>query len=404
VLKVKEVDDNQTITIILLVGLLVGILISLFRIAFGAPSPSESLLLSTLLTVFSILGSWIVSKHYSEHDFNKSLRLFALKAAEKVTNLSKELDRLSAVLQDELKDEDYDSPQEALLAKTIRMEGAIHIVRTLKSVNDGSLSDWQGVIGEEITAKLEDQEQREETLRELFERFESLQSKQPELRETIQEDEQTAKLRAEVDSIRDDLRMLVGQVSGLPVRSHRIKNSKLPIQRNCPVCSELLTYRQKQRPTSVKPVKCTNCGASLYSRQVDGEYVLKQRSPLIEEVECPVCNSKIQVKIDPVPGAIQDIDCGSCKSPIRAIRRENGVKGKVREIQASPSKMVEERIREAMGPQPWPPGRARTVANQLGLPLPTVSGIIKSLIDQGIFKVQIDGKLYSRDVAGSGQT
>jgi hypothetical protein len=403
VLKVKEVDDNRTITVILLVGLLVGILICLIRIAFGAPSPSESLLLSALLTFFSILGSWIVSKHYSEHDFNKSLRLFALKAAEKVTNLSKELDRLSVVLQEEIKDEDYDSPQEAVLAKTIRMEGAIHIVRTLKSVNDGSLSDWQGVIGEEITAKLEDQEQREETLRELFERFESLQSKQPELPETIQEDEQTAKLRAEVDSIRDDLRMLVGQVSGLPVRSYRVKSSKLPIQKNCPVCSEMLSYRQKQRPTSVRPVKCTNCGASLYSRQVDGEYVLKQRAPLTEEVECPVCNNKIQVNLDPVPGAIQDSECSSCKTPMRAIRRENGVKLKVKEAQAAPSKIVEERIREAMGPQPWQPGRARTVADQLGLPLPTVSRTIKSLIEQGTFKVQIDGKLYSPDAASPDQ-
>lgn len=402
-LKVKEVDDNRAMTLILLGGLLVGILICLLRIAFSAPSPSESVMLSALLTVFSILGSWIVSKHYSEHDFNKSLRLFALKAAEKVTNLSKELDRLSAVLQEELKDEDYDSPQEALLAKTLRMEGAIHIIGTLKSVNDGSLSDWQGVIGAEITAKLEDQEQREETLRELLDRFESLQSKQPEIRETTQEDEETTKLRAEVESIRDDLRLLVGQVSGLPVRAHRAKSGKMPIQRNCPVCSQLLTYRQKQRPTSVKPVKCTNCGASLYSRQVDGEYVLRQRAPLNEEVECPVCNNKNQVTLDPVPGAIQDIDCGSCKSPIRAIRRENGVKAKVKEAEIAPSKIVEGRVGEAMGPQPWPPGRARAVADQLGLPLPTVSRTIKSLIEQGIFKVQIDGKLYSPEPAGPAQ-
>ena len=105
----------------------------------------------------------------------------------------------------------------------------------------------------------------------------------------------------------------------------------------------MITYRQKQRPTSVKPVKCTNCGASLYSRQVDGEYVLKQRAPLSEEVECPVCNSKTQVSLDPVLGAIQDVDCISCKTPIRAIRRENGVKSRVKEVQAAPSKIVEER-------------------------------------------------------------
>jgi hypothetical protein len=128
----------------LIVAMLVGIGVCLWRITAAAPTPNEALLLSLFLTLLSILGSWIVSRYYSESSFNKSLRIFALKAAEKVTNLSNELDRLSAFVQQELKDNEYESPAEALLAKSIRFEGVIHIINTLKSVNDRSLSDWQG--------------------------------------------------------------------------------------------------------------------------------------------------------------------------------------------------------------------------------------------------------------------
>ena len=82
---------------------------------------------------------------------------FALKAAEKVDNLSQELDRLTAYLQQELTDAAGGAPQaatpEALRLKDARIESAIHIIGTLKSVNDRSLSDWQGVIGDELDTR-----------------------------------------------------------------------------------------------------------------------------------------------------------------------------------------------------------------------------------------------------------
>ncbi len=100
-------SKNRWLTGTLIVVLLAGITICLWRITTAAPTPNEALLLSLFLTFLSILGSWIVSRYYSESSYNKSLRVFALKAAEKVTNLSNELDRLSAFIQQELKDNEY---------------------------------------------------------------------------------------------------------------------------------------------------------------------------------------------------------------------------------------------------------------------------------------------------------
>lgn len=166
--------NSRWSTIILLLGMIVGVFICIWIIAKGGTTSSEGLLLSVVLTILSIIGSWIASRFYAEESFNKNLRIFALKAAEKVTNLSNELDRLSVFLQQELKSTEYESPSQSLLAKDLRIEGAVHILHTLKSVNDKSLSDWQGVIGEEIIAQREEQEEREEYLRELLARFESI--------------------------------------------------------------------------------------------------------------------------------------------------------------------------------------------------------------------------------------
>lgn len=390
---------NHGLTIVLIVGLLVGVLICLYRISSGSPTPSETLLLSELLTLFSILGSWIASRYYSEFDFNRNLRLFAHKAAEKVTNLSKELDRLSAVLQDELKAEQYATSGEALLARSIRIEDAIHIIRTLKSVNDGSLSDWQGVIGEELSAKLEEKEKREQSLRQLLERFESLEEVEPSLAPEADEGGETTKLRSEVNSIREDLRTLAGQVSGLPIRQPRARPGRQLVEAKCPLCSEIIRYRIKERQGAIKPVKCVHCGASLYSRQLDGEVILRQRVPSHEVVICPVCAEKLDVMLDPVPGASQDLACPKCKNALKAIRKQQGVRVKVHEAGEKPSEVTEQRVKEAMGPQPWPPGKARAVSEELGLPVQVVSSIVKQLIDRGEFKVQVNGRLYVPDDA-----
>ena len=86
----------------------------------------ESLLFSVLLTIASVLGSGIVTKYYADFS-NDNLRFFALKAAEKVTNLSNELNKLTLYLHEELETSpsDYKGPSEALLAKELKIEFAI---------------------------------------------------------------------------------------------------------------------------------------------------------------------------------------------------------------------------------------------------------------------------------------
>lgn len=79
-----------------LLALASGVAMCFWALHGGGNIPRESILLSLFLTLLSVAASWIASRYYADYPFNKNLRTFALKAAEKVNNLALELDRLPA--------------------------------------------------------------------------------------------------------------------------------------------------------------------------------------------------------------------------------------------------------------------------------------------------------------------
>lgn len=385
---------------LLLAGSVIGTFSSLWIIATGEPSSKEVLLLGVVLTISSMLGSWVASRFYAESSFNENLKLFALKAAEKVDNLSKELDRLSVFLQQELDSPDYANPAEKLLARELRMEGAIHIINTLKSVNDRSLSDWEGVIGKELDEKREQQQEREEELRGLLERVETLYASR--LNDpTAQAVSTDMALRNEINAIRAELRVLTSQISGVPVR--RPRPDSQTIEFPCPSCAKPVRFRQRPKPLSIKARTCTNCGARLYSRFEDTAFVLRLREPLREQITCPRCTESGQVAVDPVPGSALRLPCATCGAELNITRSAQGVSVRVLETRqqvAAPALGVEltdailSQVEQAMPPQPWPKGAAKNAARALNLPLSIVSRAITELIRRRRFKPQLDGKLY----------
>ncbi len=385
----------------LLISLAVGIIVCLIAIALRSWTATESLLLSMLLTVLSILASWLASRYYSEVSFNDRLRVFALKAAEKVNNLSNELDRLSVFLEQELKADDYPSNEQAMLARAIRIESAIHIIHTLKSVNDRSLSDWQGVIGDEINAQREEREELEEDLRELVDRVESLDSAHLEDLVSTQ-GENTAALQAEVEAIKGELRLLVSQVSGVPVRRAKVPaTNRHTIELRCPKCEGAVRYRQRPKVGTSKAVRCSSCGVGLVS-SFDGEsFSLQVRRSVAERVNCPACTCDFVTDVDIMPGTASEATCPSCGVRVRVLRTQTGVSTKPGSAPLTDSAILNEefivRVKDLMPAQPWPKGITKTVAAGLGVPVGQVSRAIEELQRRGVFQVQFDGQLYVPD-------
>jgi len=322
------------------------------------------------------------------------LRTYALKAAEKVTNLSNELTRLSGFLQQELDYTEYNSVEQEWQAKEERLESAIHIINTLKPVNDASLSDWQGVIGEELDEQREEKREREEELRHVIGRTEAFLA--AEVADIRHKQDTTEEMRCEIDSLRRDLRLMLSNLSGIPVPRTRVPKIRNRVELPFPSCGTVVKYSQRPKPKSTKGLKCSSCGARLISRcSQDKTHTLELWQPRLEKFPCPVCGAGCKLELDPLPGAISRGECPNCHGGVRIVRAGEGVR--VYGTAESHPRLTEDIInlvREKLPEQPWPTGIHAKVACELQLSRRVVSEAIQELIRRGEFLAQIGGILY----------
>jgi DNA-directed RNA polymerase subunit RPC12/RpoP len=313
---------------------------------------------------------------------------------------------LIAFLQQEIELED-DGGHEGLLSKRIKIESAIHMLGTLKSINEGSLSDWQAVIGEEIVEQKEKQEEKEETLREIIEMMRTLPDKVSEDDKNAPDDTVDNDLQKEMASIRNEVRVLASQISGVPIRTTIPKKRRVQVEQKCPKCGILVTYTQKMKGNSTKALNCPHCGVALVSQLKGDSFSLSERTAVAEHVECPNCKSVIAFALDPMVGSSAEIECKKCRATLRATRRATLIRVRFLDSRSgvlSPNQISEDlllRIKEAMGGQPWATGRSRQVAIQLDLPKTVVDRGVQLLISRGDFYVQHNGKLYTQVNGGS---
>jgi hypothetical protein len=399
--------ENKGLVFSLLFAAIVSGVFCLWSINHGAPTAKESLLLAFILTICTTIASLLITQYYAEKSSRRELHTFAKKAAEKVTNLSKQMDVLSASLQQELDDSDYESPKEALLARDMTVESTIRMLGTLKSVNDGSLSDWQGVIGQEITAQRQEREKQEGDLRVIVERLGALGADATKSNGGNREGEDDeGRLRNEVDEIKRDVRVLAAQVGGVPVRRAKARSTKEEIRRNCPNCNASIVYRQRAKPNSFKLVECPQCMKHLYSRFGETGFVLMENKEEALEIQCPGCDSKLPVQLGFALGSSKDVQCAECSRAVQTRRQPGGVS--VAFVDAAHvvasvaiSEDLLQKVTEAMPPQPWPDGAAGVAAKAIGIPKSTMSSAISELIRRGVFRVQVDGQLYAPIISTS---
>lgn len=402
---------SNWLAIVMLVLLVIGVLAVLLILAFSPLTVRETGLLSTILTLLSILTTWIVSHQYSEslhkiaiaeakEAHQENLRTFALKAAEKVTNLSDQLRHLIAFLEDELQSSDYETNQELVNSREQRIESAVHMLAMLKSMNDTSLSDWQGVIGDELEDQREEKAEREQKILDLSERLESvLEGHNQELSHRLGS---ANGFGEQIDLLRDDISRLIAGVSGnRPKLRTKKKATRRDLEVDCLNCGRSIAYRQRSRPNSAKPVSCSHCNASFISRynESDSDFYLQRREDVDESINCPSCDATIDCRLDTFPGSAGIVSCVSCEAQTRIIRESSG-KVRLKALRAPPTPSVElsekliEQVRSLLPEQPWPKYVHKDVANDIGVSNSTIQKAIRILIDRGVFLEQIDGELF----------
>ncbi|MEJ8843968.1 hypothetical protein WG954_16365 [Lacibacter sp. H375] len=408
----------------LLIILSLSIIACLLSVALTDLTPKETTLLGIVLTILSFIASWVVSKYFADRSHKQAieevkeqhlsnLRTYALNAAEKVNNLSNELAKLSVYLQQELEDDDEDlNTEELYLSSYERIESAIHIINTLKSVNDTYLSDWKGVIGEELDEKMEEQQARENDLKQLVERVESVIKAKP--IEQNQNLHDVQNLSKQITDLRKDLNITLNSVSGTFVRTSRTpaRARKEDVKKHCPKCNVSVVYKQRPSQTSFKYISCKNCSSKLSAtwNELDG-FKLEPEIKKQEIYNCPTCKLEIKCELSNFLNSRTQNICNNCKESSQIIRTIKGYtihnipkvsfvqKNDTGEKQTPPDRIeidetILEKVREILPQQPWPKGTHKEVAEKLGLAASVVSRYIYELIRKGVFKPQVDGVLY----------
>ncbi|NML24028.1 hypothetical protein HHL16_24335 [Pseudoflavitalea sp. G-6-1-2] len=409
----------------ILVLLSLGIILCLSFVAFTELTSKETTLLGIVLTVLSFIASWLVSKYFADKSHKhaieevkeqhlSNLRTYALNAAEKVNNLSNELARLSVYLQQELEEDDDElSTEELYLSSYERLESAVHIINTLKSVNDTYLSDWKGVIGEELDEKLEEQQERENELKELVEKVEQIIKNKPQESQLNQLEVQN--ISKQINDLRKELNLTLNSVSGTFVRPLRNipKTTKENVQNHCPQCNTSISYKQRPKASSIKFLNCTHCSIKLSSTwSKDLGFVLAGETFIEETVKCATCHANISTLLSNFPTSKSVTECAACGEANQIVRTAKSItiskvnKPKNQPIVVNASQIdnsnfeiiIDEnillQIQNLLPAQPWPKGTHKEISQKLNLNPKVTSKHIQELIRRGIFKPQIDGVLY----------
>lgn len=347
---------TKNVLLLLLVGVMtIGIGIIIYFMAQNEMSTRENTLFNVMLALFSSLASVIVSHLYFEaskessieeikKDYKDNLKLYAQKALEKVRNLSNELGKLSVYLEETEYGSDTDEST-ALLIQQERNRGAIHIVQTLKSINDRSVSDWSGVIPQD-----EIDEQNENQLESTAEFTTLLDNYRLLIKESKEEDTSSylgEQMHDDIAQMNKKIDSLATNILGTPIG----KGDRMPrvtVKKECPNCNQSLTYRQRNSETSRK------------------------------SVVCPECKQKFRSSWNEKDGFIL--------SP--QAKGESVYPKKV-----APEELIEI-VKKEMPSQPWDKGASKILATKLRQHHADVDRAVQELIKRGVFKMQIDGVLY----------
>ena len=395
----KPSSKPGIIPIAVTLGLVGGVLIALTISGNRELTTTESVLLGILLSAASMLASWLATHLYSQASLRETIkeatdsnteniRSLGVRAAEKVLNLSNELQRLIDALTTAMEDADeLDGNKAPVMLLRERMISAVHNIETLKSMNDTFLSDWRGVIGDEI--------ERQHVLEKQIESLTDDLYKQIRERDMLRSDVVSPEDLAAVQSrIAETETRLTEKIGALPfrVQPKAPKSRKKDIDIACASCDADISVRLRLRKGAKKLVSCKTCDS--YSKVCvveDGELDVTA-VPIYEfSGGCPLCQTAVNAEVPDFAGAMSTIICSSCDVKLVLSKSSAGANLRIPKAtrKQMPQKLVDAVIAK-LPDRPWPTHIHKSIATELGVSNGAISRIIGHLIEQGHFPLEAE--------------
>jgi len=386
----------------ILIALIIIIVAILVIAGLSELSSREYLFLSILLTVLAIAASWLgtslASRASSEQmrqnlrdEYSENLRTYALKAAEKVQNLSSEIERIIEHVQEPLSNGE---PGNIRLAQE-KLKTIAIMLETIKSVNNTALSDWRGIIRDE----LEKQEEIQTDIDNLYRKLEALEELQLGSLAPVQLGEQLSIPGIDLDDIDRDIEVYASR-SPIPVRLPKKRRIETLVA--CPMCRSDNPTKINLRSGYKKIVKCQTCGF-FFSVSVDPELNIKTEEieSKKESIKCMLCDSEITIVYPIWPGYCFQPQCPNCHSKIRAsVDSEAGIQ--IQQFEKITKKFLD--ILEQMVEGTYPDSdRISAIASEFGVSKAKVTqgadvlfhlGRIKGPEEEGLLETNDNGSQF----------
>jgi hypothetical protein len=382
--------QNKLLSVAALILSIVAVSLIVISANKTNPTASESLMLGTLISFFSIVVAVLVSHIYynlssqsaaddAKKAYDEKIQTFARKAAEKVFNLSNEFDRLAESVKSALDEsEDEEKTKTNLIVFREKMLSVVHVLETLKSMNDTSLSDWRGIIGDDINLQRHLQREITDQLEEQRKLIESLESR-------VKGDggREAAEERLQVIEQR-----LFEKIAALPFgfRPLRLRPKKQQLEIECPRCQFANKVRARPTNGTRKLFLCSSCGHYVQAVFVDdGAYAAEMAKEVPMAVNCPVCKTPINFTIPEVIGATLAPKCSECGTVINAYCNKDGIQYKSLNNKDLGDKFLS-LVLANIPPHPWPQGMHKDVAAKMGVSNGTIDRAIQLLIQRNLLQ------------------
>lgn len=401
----KQQNRKDLIPIVIVAALSIGIIVALVIAGKRDLTATESLLLGILLSAASMLVSWLVTHIYSQANLDdaikqatdsntENMRNYAVKAAEKVLNLSNELQRLIDALSGACDEaDDLNGYKDSAVLLQERISAAVHNLETLRSMNDTFLSDWRGVIGEEIDRQIALEKQIES----LADELDQQRTEHELLSSSVVSPDVLEKLEEQINETKQ---LLSKKMTALPFKvATPSPKKKRDIVVDCPSCEQANKVKFRRRKGARKLMTCSRCGCYSEVRGLDAEEIQVTVVGVQKYSEkCPLCEASIEGELPDFPGAMKRTTCGNCETAVLASRTNAGINVRLdNSSKARVPKRLADEVRKLLPERPWPTYIHKSIAKELGMSNNQVCRIISAFIEDGLYPLPADTATANTD-------